>query len=73
MNRISMSVALGALVLVLGGCDHSLDDCTTGPLAVNYGPAGAPPQLIACDTYAVLSGAGVNCAGTTSGLFICSL
>jgi type VI secretion system secreted protein VgrG len=66
MNRISMSVALGALVLVLGGCDHSLDDCTTSPLAVNYGPAGAPPQLIACDTYAVLAGSGVNCTGTTT-------
>lgn len=66
MNRIKMSVALGALVLVLGGCDHSLDDCCTNPAAVNYGPAGAPPQLIACDSYAVLAGSGVNCTGTTT-------
>lgn len=56
------------LPLVFAGCDHDNDDCCTGLVspAVNYGPAGAPPQLLACDTYAVLAGSGVNCTGTTT-------
>jgi type VI secretion system secreted protein VgrG len=67
MNRMLISIALGALVLVLGGCDHSLDDCCTNPATlVNFGPAGAPPQLVACESYVVLAGSGVNCTGTTT-------
>jgi len=55
---------------VFAGCDHDMEDCTTGPTAVvNYGPAGAPPQLLACDTYAVLAGSGVSCTGTTTAIY----
>jgi len=61
--RIAAACSL-LVLLAFTGCDHDMEDCATAPTAaVNFGPAGAPPQLLACDTYAVLAGSGVNCTG----------
>ena len=69
MKGITKILIPGALVLLgfaATGCSHDLSDCCTTPLAVNYGPAGAPPSLVACQSYAVLAGCGVASTGSAT-------